>query len=214
MNWVTVKKEKNFDIFKIISLVFERKGWGKTYTLYSTEFHEIEISMVSYSFVNKTGNFKVVAREKASRTQFEYSLSIYTDRKDYTVRFVNQLLLKTARSSATSLRNKILMDEAREIYPDISRYAKGTSYWIDALEIRDEVSKIESLGFDSDIECNMIDSLVDMKFDDMEEAVVQGPRREYIQGRLDQGAQPELANLINRLSEELDEQTSNIAEAS
>ena len=64
MNELELYVNKKFDILKIIKMVLKRKGWGETYTLYSTPTHEVLIVMQSYDFEDKYATFKIKINEK------------------------------------------------------------------------------------------------------------------------------------------------------
>lgn len=94
MNELELYVNKKFDIIKIIKMVLKRKDWGKTYTLYSTPTHEVLIVMQSYNFKDKYATFEIKINEKNGSGYYSSDLNIYTDREDYTVDFINKLLLK------------------------------------------------------------------------------------------------------------------------
>ena len=206
MNELELYVNKKFDILKIIKMVLKRKGWGETYTLYSTPTHEVLISMELYNFQDKYATFKVKINEKNGDGYYSNTLNIYTDREDYTLKFVNRLLLKTIKSYLSNYRKNIFENEASKLYPYIWQSDKPNDEWIEKFGLQEKVDKINSLDIDEEDKEEMIDSLISKKVSKYEDEVCYEPRYKYVEMALESDREKQILDLIEEIKKDLEEE--------
>lgn len=205
MNEIDLYVNKKFDILKVIEMVLKRKGWGETYTLYSTPTHEVLIVMQSYNFESKYATFQIKINEKNGYNYYSGELKIYTDREDYTLKFINRLLLKTIKSYLSNYRRSVFEREARELYPYVWVSDNTTDEWVEIFGLQDRVEKINQLEIEEDEKDELIESLIEKKFSDYEDEVCYEPRNKFIEFNMSTDKEPEVLKLIEEIEKELDE---------
>ncbi|MBQ2870346.1 hypothetical protein IJE86_01450 [bacterium] len=202
---VEIYTNKKFDILKIITMVLKRKEWGKTYTLYSTPTHEILIVMSSYYFEDRYAKFKIIINEKVGNGYYSNDLNIYTDREDYTVKFVNKLLLRTIISYLKNYRKNIFENEAYKLFPYVYRSSESDDYWINEFGLSEKVEKIKTSQLSDEDKLDLIDTLIDKKFSDYDTKVTYQPRRDYVANAMESDREPQILQLIEEIEKELKE---------
>lgn len=205
MNSIELYTNKKFNILKIIEMVLKRKDWGKTYTLYSTPTHEVLAIMSSYNFEDRYARFKIKINEKNGSGYYSNELNIYTDREDYTVKFINKLLLKTIISYLNAYRRSIFEDESYKLYPYVYRSSEDDEYWIKEFGLEEKVEKINSSTLSDEDKKDLIDTLIDKKFSDYDNKITYEPRRKYIENAMNSDREPQVLELIEEIKKELEE---------
>lgn len=205
MNELDIYTNKKFDILKIIKMVLKRKGWGEKYTLYSTPTHEVFTSMTSYNFEDRYATFKLSINEKTGNGYYSTTFNIYTDREDYTIKFINNLLLKKIISSLGSYRNKIFEDEAYKLYPYVWRGDKTDEEWIEEFDSKDKITEIQNLNIDDDEKEEIIDNLIERKLSSYENKVTYRPREKYVKNAMESNREKPILDLIEEIKKELEE---------
>lgn len=202
-NEIEVYVNKKFDIMKIIKLVLERKGWGENYVLYSTPTYEVICSMSSYDFENRYATFKIKINEKGGSGYYLSTLNIYTQREDYTLQFVNQLLLKRIVTILNDYREYIFEEEARGLYPPIYKFQKEDDEWIELFGIKEKIDKIRTLDIDEEEIEEMIDNIICKEIDKYEAEMVYKPRNNYVDMCMEGNKEPQILALIDEINKEL-----------
>lgn len=203
MNEIELYVNKKFDILKIIKMVLKRKGWGETYTLYSTPFHEVLATMESYNFKDQNATFELIVNEKAGLGYKKHYLTIYTNRDDYSVEFINKLLLKKIISLLESYRYSVFEKEAADLFPYIWRSNKKDAEWIEEFGLEKTVNKVKKLDIEEDQKEAVIDNLIDTEINRLEQNSCFGPRDKYIEQELESNREKAILDLIKEVKEEL-----------
>lgn len=205
-NQIELYVNKKFDIMKIIKMVLKRKGWGENYTLYSTPTHEVITNMVSYDFEGRYAIFRIRVNEKGGSGYYSNILSIYTHREDYTVQFINNLLLKKIITTLEDYRKSIFEKEASDLYPYIYKYQKEDEEWIELFGIQEKIDKVKALDIDKEEIEEMIDSIISKEVDKYEDKIVYKPRTKYVNTMMESNKEPQILALINEITEELNKE--------
>lgn len=205
INQLELYVNKKFDILKIIKMVLKRKGWGETYTLYSTPTHEVLIVMQSYDFEDKYATFKIKINEKNGSGYYSNTLKIYTDREDYTLKFINKLLLKVIKSYLFNYRRSIFESEASELYPYVWESDKSDEEWIEEFGLQEKVNKINQLDINDDEKEELIETLISKQFSKYKDRVCYEPRNKYLQNALESNKEKPILDLIEEIEKELEE---------
>lgn len=203
MNEIELYVNKKFDILKIIKMVLKRKGWGETYTLYSTPSHEVLATMESYNFKDQNATFELIVNEKAGVGYKKNYLIIYTNRDDYSVEFINKLLLKKIISLLESYRYSVFEKEAINLFPYIWRHNKKDTEWIEEFGLEKTVNKVKKLDIEEEQKEAMIDNLIDTEIGKLEQNSCFGPRDKYIKQRLESNREKTILDLIKEVKDEL-----------
>lgn len=204
MNELELYINKKFDILKIIEMVLKRKGWGETYTLYSTPTHEVLAVMQSYNFEGRYATFKIKINEKNGSGYYSDTLNIYTDREDYTINFINKLLLKKIRTYLGEYRKSIFEKEASELFPYLWTSDKSNEEWIEIFDLQEKVDKINSLEIEEKDKQDIIESLIDKEFSQYENDYCYKPRETYIKNALESDREKPILDLIEEINKELE----------
>ena len=194
---------KQFDINKIIKLVLKRKDWGKKYTLYSTKDLEVLITMNSYNFLNKYATFDLRVNEKNGSGYYGDTLIIYTDREDYTLEFVNNLLLKKVKRLLIDFRRDKVYDDVRAEIPYVWYSDKSTDEWIKFLNIEDELNKIKDLDLSDNKKDKLVDDFISNSYSEWVDKTIEKPRAEKIDKLLSTSVYSYILNLIDEIDKEL-----------
>lgn len=194
---------KKFDINKIIKLVLKRKDWGKKYTLYSTKDLEVLITMNSYNFLDKYAIFDLRVNEKNGSGYYGYTLIIYTDREDYTLDFINNLLLKKVKKLLMDFRRDKIYDDVRDEIPYVWYSNKSTDEWIEFLNIKDELDKIKDLDLSDDKKDKIVDDFITNAYSEWVDINIDTPRNKKIEKLLATDIYSYILNLINEIDNEL-----------
>lgn len=205
MNELQIYANKKFDILKVIKMVLKRKCWGEKYTLYSTPTHEVFTTMQLYNFEDRYALFKIVVNEKTGNGYYSDTLKIYTDREDYNLKFVNNLLLKTVKNNLKSYRKKVFETEAHDIFPYVWRSGKEDDEWIKQFKIQEEINKINDLTIDEETINQIIDDLIERKINEYETEFCFKKRDEYIENNLMSDREKPILDLIEEIEKELRE---------
>ncbi len=204
MNNIELYVNKKFDILKVIKMVLKRKCWGETYTLYSTPAHEVLAVMKSYDFENQYATFTLKINEKLGNGYDNTTLDIYTNREDYTVEFINKLLLKRIIRLLADYRESIFRREAGNNYPYTALWEKSEEEWIEQFGLEEKVNEIDNLNFDNDEKETLIETLLDKNLDDYNHEHCYVPRDKYVEKALDSDREKPILDLIKEIEEELD----------
>lgn len=194
---------KKFDVYKIIEMVFERKGWGEKYTLYMTPSIEILAEMTFYNFSNRYANFKLIANKKGDSAYETTDLSIYTEREDYTADFVNNLILKTIVSLLVKMRKNIFERESQNMFPYFWRSSKSDEEWIEEGNLQDEINEINNASIKDKHKEKLIDELIDDYVSEKQDREVYVPRSNYVDGQISSNRENEILDLISEIESEL-----------
>lgn len=205
MNEIELYVNKKFDILKVIKMVLKRKSWGETYTLYSTPTHEVLITMVSYNFCEQYATFSIKINEKNGNGYYSNTVNIYNNRDDYTISFVNKLLLKKTRSYLEMYRKSIFEKEAQELYPYIWRSEKTDEEWIEEFGLEEKIEKINSSNVEEEDKETIIGDMIDKKISEYEQENCWEPRRLYIERAMESEREKAILDLIKEIEGELNE---------
>lgn len=194
---------KKFDALQIIKMVFKRKNWGEKYTLYKNEDYEVICRLEEFNFSYSRAKFIIEVNEIKDIHYYNYDMYIYTDREDYTLPFVNKLILRSCKSALRGLLNEIADSKARDVYPYQWMESSNRAKYIKLLGIEEDVEKIENLDMDSDIRESLIDKLLDTKWNEYINEVVYEPRYKMINSlKSDYNFCSGIRNLIEEIDEE------------
>lgn len=194
---------KKFDILKIIKLVLKRKDWGKSYTLYKTQNHEVIAQMSSYNFNDRYATFDIKVNEINGSNYYSSQVNIYTDREDYTIDFINNLFLKSIISTLNNYRQHIFEEEAYKLFPYVYRSDKSDSEWIETLDLTNKVNKIQNTNLSNSMKDELIDSIIDKALDKYETEVTFTPREKYMKESLASNREQAILDLITEIRGEL-----------
>ena len=195
---------KKFDILKIIKLVLKRKDWGKSYTLYKTQTHEVIAQMSSYNFNDKYATFDIKINEINGSNYYSSQVNIYTDREDYTIDFINNLFLKSIISALNNFRQHIFEEEAYKLFPYVYRSDKSDSEWIETLDLTNKVDKIKNTNLSNSMKDELIDAIIDKALDEYESEVTFTPREKYMKEALASNREQAILDLITEIRGELE----------
>ena len=194
---------KKFDALQIIKMVFKRKNWGEKYTLYKNEDYEVICRLEEFNFSYSRAKFIIEVNEIKDIHYYNYDMYIYTDREDYTLQFVNKLILRSCKSALRGLLNEIADSKARDVYPYQWMESSNRAKYIKLLGIEEDVEKIENLDMNSDIRESLIDKLLDTKWNEYINEVVYEPRYKMIDSlKSDYNFCSGIRNLIEEIDEE------------
>ena len=196
---------KKFDILKIINLVLKRKDWGKSYTLYKTQNHEVITQMSSYNFNDRYATFDIKVNEINGSNYYSSYINIYTDREDYTLNFINILFIKSVISTLNAYRQHIFEDEAYKLFPYVYRSDKSDSEWIKLLHLENKVSKVNSTDLSNEEKEDLIDAIIDKALNKYDDEVTFTPRDKYIKEALASDREQAILNLVDELKKELNQ---------
>lgn len=196
---------KKFDILKVINLVLKRKDWGKSYTLYKTQNHEVIAQMSSYNFNDRYATFDIKVNEINGSNYYSSYINIYTDREDYTLNFINILFIKSVISTLNNFRQHIFEDEAYKLFPYVYRSDKDDSEWIKLLHLENKVSKVNSTDLSNEEKEDLIDAIIDKALDKYGDEVTFTPRDKYIEQALKSNRESAILNLVDELKKELNQ---------
>lgn len=205
MNEIELYVNKKFDILKVIKMVLKRKSWGETYTLYSTPTHEVLITMVSYNFLEQYATFSIKINEKNGNGYYSNTVNIYNNRDDYTISFVNRLLLKKTRSYLEEYRKSIFEKEAQKLYPYIWRSEKPDEEWIEEFGLEEKIEKINSSDLEEEDKETMIDNVIEKQLSKYEEENCYEPRKIYVDRAMESEREKAILDLIKEIEGELSE---------
>lgn len=205
MSEIELYVNKKFDILKVIKMVLKRKSWGETYTLYSTPTHEVLITMVSYNFCEQYATFSIKINEKGGNCYYSNTVNIYNNRDDYTISFVNELLLKKTRSYLEAYRTSIFEKEAQKLYPYVWRYEKSDEKWLEEFGLEEKIEKINSSGLAEEDKKTIIDNMIENKISEYEEENCYKPRELYIERAMESKREKAILDLIKEIEGELNE---------
>lgn len=171
---------KKFDALKIIKMVFKRKNWGEKYTLYKNEDYEVICRLEEFNFSYSRAKFIIGVNETKGTHYYNYDMYIYTDREDYTLPFVNKLILRSCKSALRGLLNEIADNKARDAYPYQWMESSNRAKYIKLLDIEEDVEKLNNLDMKSDIKESLIDKLLDTKWNEYINEIIYEPRYKMI----------------------------------
>lgn len=203
MTDLVIYENKKFDINKIIKMVFKRKDWGKKYTLYKLNEIEVGIYMESFNFSNEYAAFKVYVNSVNNYTSD--ICCVYINREDYTLKFVNRLLLKTIVKVLNNYREEIATNEANEQYHYISSWFTSEKDLIKLLHLNNDVKAINNMKeIDEDTKKLLIEKLIDSKLDKYNDKHYYKPISKYINTALEsESFVPSAVALITNIKNEL-----------
>ena len=205
MTDLVIYENKKFDINKIIKMVFKRKDWGKKYTLYKLNEIEVGICMESFNFNNSYATFRVYIDSPDKYTSLIFN--VYTNRDDYTLEFVNRLLLKTVVNVLNNYRQEIATDDANKRYHYIYSWNMDRDDQIALLHLNNDINVINNMEIDEDTKELLIESLIDNKLNDYNDKYYYTPLNKYITTVLESesfipSAVKLIANIKNELNKE------------
>lgn len=206
MTDLVIYENKKFDINKIIKMVFKRKDWGKKYTLYKLNEIEVGICMESFNFNGSYATFRVYI-DSSDRYTSEI-FNVYTKREDYTLEFVNKLLLKTVIKTLNTYRKEMATNEANEQYHYISSWNMSKENLIELLHLDNDIEAINNTEkLDEDTKELLIERLIDSKLDNYNDKYYYNPINKYVDTALKSksfipSAIKLIANIENELNKE------------
>lgn len=206
MTDLVIYENKKFDINKIIKMVFKRKDWGKKYTLYKLNEIEVGICMDSFNFNNSYATFRVYVDSPDKYTSDMFN--VYTNREDYTLEFVNKLLLKTVVKVLNAYRKEIATDDANKQYHYIYSWNMSREDLIELLHLDNDIDSINNMEkVDDDTKELLIDNLIDNKLDDYNDKYYYTPLNKYVNTVLEsESFVPSAVKLIANIKNELDKE--------
>lgn len=206
MTDLVIYENKKFDINKIIKMVFKRKDWGKKYTLYKLNEIEVGIYMESFNFSDGYAIFKIYVNSVYSYASD--TLYVYTDREDYTLEFVNRLLLKTVVKVLNSYRRGIAVEGAEKQYHYTSSWSMSRKDLIELLHLDNNIDAINNMEkIDDDTKELLIEKLIDSKLDEYNDEYYYTPLNNYINTVLEsESFVPSAVKLIANIKNELNKE--------
>lgn len=206
MTDLVIYENKKFDINKIIKMVFKRKDWGKKYTLYKLNEIEVGICMNSFNFNNSYATFRVYVDSPDKYTSEEFN--VYTNREDYTLEFVNKLLLKTVVKALNTYRKEIAIGDSNKQYHYTYSWNMSKKDLIELLHLDNDINAINDMEtIDEDTKKLLIDNLIDNKLDDYNYEYYYNPLNKYIDTVLEsESFIPSAVKLITNIKNELDKE--------
>ena len=206
MTDLVIYENKKFDINKIIKMVFKRKDWGKKYTLYKLNEIEVGICMDSFNFNNSYATFRVYVDSPDKYTSDMFN--VYTNREDYTLEFVNKLLLKTVVKVLNAHRQEIAHSDAEKQYHYTSSWSTSRKDLIELLHLDNDIDAINNMEkIDDDTKELLIEKLIDSKLDEYNDKYYYTPLNKYINTVLEsESFIPSAVKLIANIKNELDKE--------
>lgn len=205
MTDLVIYENKKFDINKIIKMVFKRKDWGKKYTLYKLNEIEVGICMDSFNFNNSYATFRVYIDSPDKYTSDMFN--VYTNREDYTLEFVNRLLLKTVVKVLNAYRQEIATDDANKQYHYTYSWNISKEDLIELLHLNNDINAINNMEIDEDTKELLIERLIDSKLDDYNDKYYYIPLNKYVATVLEsESFVPSAIKLIANIKNELNEE--------
>ena len=206
MTDLVIYENKKFDINKIIKMVFKRKDWGKKYTLYKLNEIEVSICMDSFNFNNSYATFRVYVDSPDKYTSDMFN--VYTNREDYTLEFVNKLLLKTVVKVLNSYRQEIATNDANKQYHYTYSWNIPKKDLIELLHLDNDINAINDMEkIDEDTKELLIENLIDSKLNDYNNKYYYTPLNKYVTTVLEsESFVPSAVKLIANIKNELDKE--------
>lgn len=206
MTDLVIYENKKFDINKIIKMVFKRKDWGKKYTLYKLNEIEVGICMDSFNFNNSYATFRVYVDSTNKYTSDMFN--VYINREDYTLEFVNKLLLKTVIKVLNAYREEIATNDADKQYHYIYSWNMSKEDLIELLHLDNDIDAINNMEkIDEDTKELLIEKLIDSKLDEYNDKYYYTPLNEYVATVLEsESFVPSAVKLITNIKNELDKE--------
>lgn len=203
---LVIYENKKFDINKIIKMVFKRKDWGKKYTLYKLNEIEVGICMESFNFNNSYATFRVYVDSPDKYTSEEFN--VYTNREDYTLEFVNKLLLKTVVKVLNTYRREIAYNDADKRYHYTYSWNMSKEDLIELLHLDNDIDAINNMEkIDDDTKELLIEKLIDSKLDEYNDKYYYTPLNNYINTVLEsESFVPSAVKLISNIKNELNKE--------
>ena len=203
---LVIYENKKFDINKIIKMVFKRKDWGKKYTLYKLNEIEVGICMESFNFNNSYATFRVYVDSPDKYTSEEFN--VYTNREDYTLEFVNKLLLKTVVKVLNTYRREIAYNDAEKQYHYTYYWDMSKKDLIELLHLDNDINSINDIEkIDDDTKELLIEKLVDSKLDEYNDKYYYTPLNNYINTVLEsESFVPSAVKLIANIKNEINKE--------
>lgn len=206
MTDLVIYENKKFDINKIIKMVFKRKDWGKKYTLYKLNEIEVGICMDSFNFNNSYATFRVYVDSPDKYTSDMFN--VYTNREDYTLEFVNKLLLKTVVKVLNAYREEIATGDADKQYHYIYSWNMSREDLIELLHLDNDIDAINNMEkIDNDTKELLVEKLIDSKLDEYNDKYYYIPLNKYVATVLEsESFVPSAVKLIANIKNELDKE--------
>ena len=206
MTDLVIYENKKFDINKIIKMVFKRKDWGKKYTLYKLNEIEVGICMDSFNFNNSYATFRVYVDSPDKYTSDMFN--VYTNREDYTLEFVNKLLLKTVVKVLNAYREEIATDDANKQYHYTYSWNMSKEDLIELLHLDNDIDAINNMEkIDNDTKELLIEKLIYGKLDEYNDKYYYIPLNKYLATVLkSESFVPSAVKLIANIKNELDKE--------
>lgn len=205
MTDLVIYENKKFDINKIIKMVFKRKDWGKKYTLYKLNEIEVGIYMESFNFSNSYATFKIYVNSINSYTSDMFY--VYTDREDYTLEFVNRLLLKTVVKVLNSYRREIAVEDAEKQYHYTFSWNMSREDLIELLHLDNDINSINNMEIEENTKELLIEKLIDSKLDEYNDTYYYTPLNNYVDTVLEsESFVASAVTLINNIKKELNKE--------
>lgn len=206
MTDLVIYENKKFDINKVIKMVFKRKDWGKKYTLYKLNEIEVGICMESFNFNNSYATFRVYIDSPDKYTSEIFN--VYTKREDYTLEFVNKLLLKTVIKVLNTYRKEIAVNEADKQYNYISSWSMSEKDLIELLNLNNDIDAINNMEtIDKNTKELLIERLIDSKLDEYNNTYYYNPLNKYVDTALEnESFVPSAIKLITNIKNELNKE--------
>ncbi len=205
MTDLVIYENKKFDINKIIKMVFKRKDWGKKYTLYKLNEIEVGIYMESFNFSDSYATFKIYVNSINSYTSDMFY--VYTDREDYTLKFVNRLLLKTVVKVLNSYRREIAIEDAKKQYHYTFSWNMSREDLIELLHLDNDINSINNMEIEENTKELLVEKLIDSKLDKYNDTYYYTPINNYVDTVLEsESFVPSAVTLITNIKNELNKE--------
>lgn len=117
MNELAIIKQE-IDWLNIIKLVFNKKEWGKTYTLYISENVSVTATMKIFDFERNLAEFKIQIKYKKDKyfdSYYNYNMANYY-LNNYSINDFKLIILKLIRRTINDIIEKRTLLKAEEIF--------------------------------------------------------------------------------------------------
>ena len=132
---------------------------------------------------------------------------VYINREDYTLEFVNKLLLKTIIKVLNSYRKEIAKKDAKKQYHYINSWDKSKKDLIKLLHLDNDINSINNMEIEKDTKKLLIEKLINSKLDEYNDTYYYTPVNNYVDTVLESKSFiPSAVTLINNIKKELNKE--------
>ena len=162
--------------------------------------------MESFNFNNSYATFRVYVDSPDKYTSEEFN--VYTNREDYTLEFVNKLLLKTVVKVLNTYRREIAYNDAEKQYHYTYYWDMSKKDLIELLHLDNDINSINDIEkIDDDTKELLIEKLVDSKLDEYNDKYYYTPLNNYINTVLEsESFVPSAVKLIANIKNEINKE--------